>query len=89
MFPGFIKIADVKSEMGNFAKSIRKREKISQQALADRLNISRLTIQNMEAGRNFTIDTFLLVMEHFQMLHALNRWFKERRLEQEDLKSLY
>ena len=89
MFPGFIKIDEVKKEMGTFAKSLRKREKISQQSLAERLNLSRLTIQNMEAGRNFTIDTFLLVMEHFQELNALNTWFKARRLEQDDVKSLY
>jgi transcriptional regulator with XRE-family HTH domain len=89
MFPGFIKIDDVKKEMGAFAKSLRKREKISQQSLAERLNLSRLTIQNMESGRNFTIDTFLLVMEHFQKLNELNNWFKARRLEEEDVKSLY
>ncbi len=89
MFPGFIKIDDVKKEMGIFAKTLRKREKLSQKALAERLNISRLTIQNMESGRNFTIDTFLLVMEHFQKLNELNSWFKARRLEQEDIRSLY
>jgi ribosome-binding protein aMBF1 (putative translation factor) len=89
LLPNLIKISDLKKELGLLVKTLRKNKKMSQQDLADAMDVSRITIQNLESGRNFTIDTFLLAMEHFQMLHTLNNWFQERRMEQEDLKSLY
>lgn len=62
MFIKNIKIKDIKLEIGQLVKSFRKRDKISQEELAEKLNLSRITIQNLEAGKNFTIDTLLKVL---------------------------
>ncbi|MCF8415610.1 MAG: helix-turn-helix transcriptional regulator [Crocinitomicaceae bacterium] len=43
--------------MGNrtVGKSYREQQKLSQQELAEQLQLSRITIQNLESGKNFTI----------------------------------
>ena len=57
MFTRNLKIKDVKLEIGQLIKSYRKQQKLSQQDLAAQLELSRITIQNLESGKNFTIDT--------------------------------
>jgi transcriptional regulator with XRE-family HTH domain len=89
MFIQPTKIKDVKVEIGQLVKAFRKREKISQQDLAVKLDISRLTIQNLESGKNFTIDTLLKVVQHFDLLSPLNQFLKAKREEEENSKSLY
>lgn len=89
MFTGNLKIKDVKSELGQLVKSYRKREKLSRQELADKLELSRITIQNLESGKNFTIDTLLKVLQHFDLLVAFNDFLKGKRSENEDVESLY
>lgn len=88
MFNSNLKIKDVKSEIGQLVKSYRKRAKLTQQGLADQLDMSRLTIQNLESGKNFTIDTFLKVLQHFQLLGSLNEFVCEKRSDH-NVKSLY
>jgi transcriptional regulator with XRE-family HTH domain len=56
MFTKNLKIKDVKSEIGQLVKSLRKKQKLSQQELAEQLDLSRITIQNLESGKNFTIE---------------------------------
>jgi transcriptional regulator with XRE-family HTH domain len=89
MFVNSIKIKDVKSEIGLLVKSFRKLENISQQELADKLGLSRITIQNLESGKNFTIDTLLKVAQHFDLLATLNDLLVEKRKANDNLKSLY
>jgi transcriptional regulator with XRE-family HTH domain len=89
MFIHNIKIKDVKTEIGQMIKSFRKRDNISQQELAEKLHLSRITIQNLESGKNFTIDTLLKVLEHFELLNSLNELLKEKRADNENLESLY
>jgi transcriptional regulator with XRE-family HTH domain len=89
MFIHNIKIKDVKTEIGQLIKSFRKRDNISQQELAEKLHLSRITIQNLESGKNFTIDTLLKVLEHFELLTSLNELLKEKRADNENLESLY
>jgi transcriptional regulator with XRE-family HTH domain len=89
MFTGSIKIKDVKSEIGQLVKAYRKGEKLSQQELAEKLELSRITIQNLESGKNFTIDTLLKVLQHFDMLSAFNDFVKGKRSENEEVESLY
>jgi transcriptional regulator with XRE-family HTH domain len=89
MFIHNIKIKDVKTEIGQLIKSFRKRDNISQQELAEKLHLSRITIQNLESGKNFTIDTLLKVLEHFELLNSLNELLKEKRADNENLESLY
>lgn len=67
-----VEIKDVKKEIGALLKSIRKQRKISQNKLSNNLNVSRTTIQNLELGRNFTIDTLLKVCKELELLDSLN-----------------
>jgi transcriptional regulator with XRE-family HTH domain len=89
MFTGNLKIKDVKSEIGQLVKSYRKQQKLSQQELADQLELSRITIQNLESGKNFTIDTLLRVFNHFDTLVGFNQFLIDKRNETEQLTSLY
>jgi transcriptional regulator with XRE-family HTH domain len=89
MFTGNLKIKDVKSEIGQLVKSYRKQQKLSQQELADQLELSRITIQNLESGKNFTIDTLLKVFNHFDVLVVFNQFLMDKRNETEQLTSLY
>lgn len=89
MFTDNIKIKDIKLEIGLLIKSYRKKDKISQIELAEKLDLSRITIQNLESGKNFTIDTLLKVLQYFELLSALNTLLKEKKKESENLKSLY
>jgi transcriptional regulator with XRE-family HTH domain len=59
------------------------------QELAERLELSRITIQNLESGKNFTIDTLLKVLQYFDKLAALNDFVKGKRSENEEVESLY
>jgi transcriptional regulator with XRE-family HTH domain len=89
MFTGNLKIKDVKSEIAQLVKSYRKQQKLSQQVLADQLELSRITIQNLESGKNFTIDTLLKVFNHFDVLVGFNQFLMDKRNETEQLTSLY
>ena len=84
-----VKIKDVKSDMGETLRLLRKNSKLSQQDLADLLNLSRLTIQNLESGKNFTIDTLLKVLQHFDLLRNLKTEIARVKQDAEDTKSLY
>jgi transcriptional regulator with XRE-family HTH domain len=89
MFTGNIKIKDVKSEIAQLVKSYRKQQRLTQQELADQLALSRITIQNLESGKNFTIDTLLKVFNHFDTLVGFNQFLMDKRNEIEQLTSLY
>jgi transcriptional regulator with XRE-family HTH domain len=89
MFTGNLKIKDVKSEIAQLVKSYRKQQKLSQQELADQLELSRITIQNLESGKNFTIDTLLKVFNHFDVLVGFNQFLMDKRNETKQLTSLY
>jgi transcriptional regulator with XRE-family HTH domain len=89
MFTGNVKIKDVKSEIGLLVKSCRKGEKLSMQELAEKLELSRITIQNLESGKNFTIDTLLKALQYFDKLSAFNDFVKGKRSENEEVESLY
>lgn len=89
MFEERIKIKDTKVEIGKLLKGLRKREKLSQEELAKLLDLSRITIQNLESGKNFTIDTLLKVLQHFDMMHELHQFFLTKKNDIENVKSLY
>ena len=84
-----VKIKDVKLSFGKYVKSLRKRHSVTQQVLAEQLGVSRITIQNLESGKNFTIDTLLKVLQHFEILNELNGWITNKTIENEDIDSLY
>lgn len=89
MFSENIKIKDVKLEMGQLVKSLRKKENISQEQLAELLDLSRITIRNLESGKNATTDTVLKVLQHFELLSPLHQLIIDKRNENEELASLY
>ena len=63
--------------------------KITQEELAQQLNVSRLTIQHLEAGKNFTIETLLKVLNHFEEMELFFRYLNEKKEILENSKSLY
>lgn len=89
MFPQNLKIKDVKIEMGALVKGLRKQNKLTQEELAKALNLSRITIQNLESGKNFTIDTFLKAVKHFDMLSDFNDYVLNMKENTNDSESYY
>lgn len=69
---GDLTIKDVKVQIGVLVKTLRKKEKVSQVELAEKLALSRITIQNLESGKNATLDTMLIVLQYFDKLHLIN-----------------
>ena len=63
-----ITIKDVKNSLGKLVRMLRDREHLTQEQLGDKLGLSRLTIQNLEAGKNPTIDTLLKTLQYFDLL---------------------
>lgn len=82
-------IKDVKNEIGLFVKAMRKSRGISQIQLAKSLNVSRTTIQNLEMGKNFTVDTILKVLKEMDVLEQLNNEITNAKLQVINTKSLY
>ncbi|MEB2777377.1 helix-turn-helix transcriptional regulator [Algoriphagus sp. D3-2-R+10] len=70
-------------------RKMRKSKGLSQDELAEKLSLSRITIQNVEAGKNFNIDTLLLILQHFNQLESFNKYIKEKSEEYDNLDSLY
>jgi transcriptional regulator with XRE-family HTH domain len=89
MFTGNLKIKDIKVEIGQLVKTLRKNEKLPQKELADKLGISRITLQNLEKGENFTIDTLLKILQHFELSLEFNDFFKMKIEEHTNNKPLY
>jgi len=89
MLGNVLKIEDVKSEIGLLVKTVRRRKSISQTSLAEKLNVSRITIKNLESGKNFTIDTLLKVMQHLDLMKSFFEFINDKREQNENVKSLY
>lgn len=83
-----IKIKDVKEKLGDWMKAIRKGKNLSQDELAIALNISRITIQNLESGKNITIDTLLKVLQYFDALDSFHQYVSSEA-QNNAYKSLY
>lgn len=84
-----VSIQDIKLQLGKLIKTLRKQKKLSQAELADLLGISRITIQNLESGKNFTIDTLLKVLQHFDKLSELNKLLSQQIVQSKEIDSLY
>ena len=41
---------------------------MTQEDLAKKLGLSRMTIKNIESGQNATLDTFFKILQHFGLL---------------------
>ena len=84
-----IEIKDVKVEIGELIKTIRKNRDMTQIELADRLNVSRNTISNLESGKNFTIDTLLKALKELDLLDRIFNEVSTAKTQFSDIKSLY
>ncbi|REA64391.1 XRE family transcriptional regulator [Dyadobacter luteus] len=81
-------IHDVKTHLAELSRVLRKFEGLTQDQLADQLDMSRITIQNLERPKNVTLDTFLKVLQHFDMLEKFDGFVAEC-IEDKDVKNLY
>lgn len=85
---GNITVRDIKIRLGSLVKTLRDREGLTQEQLAEKLGLSRLTIQNLEAGKNPTMDTLLKAMQYFDLLPGFDRYI-ESESDRNNGQSLY
>lgn len=81
-------IKDVKVKIGEACKSLRKSNNLSRVELAKVLEVSSTTIQNIENGKNATLDNILKVANHFGLLNFIAKEINEVITNQNDI-SLY
>ncbi len=82
-----ITIKDVKVKIGLLCKAKRKELQLTREQLAEELSISRATIQNIESGKNATLDNLLKIAVHFNLLDKIYHGLQQ--LESGDNLSLY
>ncbi|MFV0152007.1 helix-turn-helix domain-containing protein [Empedobacter falsenii] len=85
----FITIKDVKNNIGEWCKKMRKSEKLTQEELAIELGLSRYTIVNLENGENPTLDTLLKVLQYFDKMNTLNQFVSNKIKDLDISKSMY
>ncbi len=85
---GVITIKDVKVKIGEACKALRKSNDLSREDLAEALDVSSTTIQNIEKGKNATLDNVLKVANHFGLLQSITREIDKIIANQNDI-SLY
>lgn len=83
-----IKISDLKMSIATLCRTLRKRQSLSRNDLAELLHVSRITIQNLETGKNVTIDTLLKVLQYFDLLDKFDAFLSEE-INNNSYKSLY
>jgi len=83
-----ITIKDVKVKIGEACKALRKSNELSRGELAEVLDVSSTTIQNIENGKNATLDNILKVANHFGLLQSITKEIDKISVDQNDI-SLY
>jgi len=83
-----ITIKDVKVKIGETCKALRKSNDLSREDLAEVLDVSSTTIQNIEKGKNATLDNVLKVANHFGLLQSITKEIDKTITNQNDI-SLY
>jgi transcriptional regulator with XRE-family HTH domain len=83
-----VTIKDVKIQVGLLVKTLRNRDSLTQEQLAEKLSLSRVTIQNLESGQNPTMDTLLKVLQYFDLLGSFNSYI-ETEIQNNNQQSLY
>lgn len=81
-------IKDVKVKIGEVCKALRKSNELSRDELAEVLDVSSTTIQNIENGKNATLDNVLKVANHFGLLQSIANQIDKVIVDQNDI-SLY
>lgn len=72
-----ITVKDVKIQIAELVKVLRKQRGLNQEELAAELSLSRLTISKLEQGRNITLDTLLKVVLYFDLLDSFHGYISE------------
>lgn len=67
-----ITIKDIKVKIGKSCVLHRKLNSLSREQLAEALGVSSTTIQNIENGKNITLDNILKVANHFGLLGSIS-----------------
>ena len=83
-----VTIKDVKLQLGELCRHKRQSYEMSQEDLAEALDISRYTIQKFENGKNATLDTVLKIANHFDLLETLYKSLKDLE-DANNINSLY
>ncbi|MBB3123774.1 transcriptional regulator with XRE-family HTH domain [Mesoflavibacter sabulilitoris] len=83
-----VTIKDIKVKIGEACKALRKSNDLSREDLAEALEVSSTTIQNIENGKNATLDNVLKVANHFGLLQSISKELDSTITNQNDI-SLY
>ena len=83
-----VTIKDIKVKIGKACKLNRKSHNLSRDELAKALAVSSTTIQNIENGKNATLDNVLKVANHFGQLQEIAKGLDEL-IEHQNNISLY
>jgi len=84
-----ITIKEVKIQIGQLCKAKRKEFNLTREQLADALQMSRATIQNIESGKNATLDNLLKIANHFHLLETIFEGVQSLHNSSSDPLSLY
>lgn len=83
-----ITIKDIKNKLGKACKQQRKSNNLSREQLAEALEVSSTTIQNIENGKNATLDNLLKIANHFGLLESISKEL-DKLVDNQDTISLY
>ena len=83
-----LKISDVKTQLVALVLAMRNKEQLSQEELANKIGVSRITIQNLEASKNITLDTLLKVLQYFNLLEKFHLFIQDE-IDNTAIQSLY
>lgn len=84
-----ITLKEVKIQIGQLCKAKRKEYNLTREQLADALQMSRATIQNIESGKNATLDNLLKIANHFHLLETIFEGVQSLHDSSSDPLSLY
>lgn len=83
-----LSVKDAKLNIAELVKMLRKKKGLSQKELAEKLNLSRITISNLELSKNTTLDTLLKVFQYLEILETFNAYVSEE-IKNNQYNSLY
>jgi len=83
-----VTIKDIKDKIGEACMMSRKANNLSREELAKALDVSSTTIQNIENGKNTTLDNVLKVANHFDLLPKIAKELDNYTSDQNNI-SLY
>lgn len=86
-----ITVNTVINKIGRVIESYRNKEDLTQAELGERINVSRLTIINIEKGKGSNTLNILKILKYFDLLHDLDVSFNlmlEKCIEDDGLSEI-